>query len=75
MDLTVPYTFYPSALPHWLAWSLFGVALLGALAGSVVAARVRRRWVGVLVFFPILLGLLVLTIIASIAVTFFLHDV
>jgi hypothetical protein len=23
MDLTVPYTFYPLALPHWIAWTLF----------------------------------------------------
>ena len=23
MDLTIPYTFYPIALPHWIAWTLF----------------------------------------------------
>ena len=74
MDLTIPYTFYPSALPHRLAWVLFGVALLGALAASVVVARVKRPWVGVLVFFPILLGLLVVTVIASMVLTFFIHD-
>ena len=74
MDFTIPYTFYPSALPHWLAWSLFGIALLGALAASVVVAKVKRLWVGVLLFFPILLGLLVATIIASMPITFFIHD-
>jgi hypothetical protein len=74
MDLTIPYTFYPSSLPHWLAWNLFGAALLGALTASVVVARVKRLWVSVLVFFPILLGLLVVTIIASMALTFFIHD-
>lgn len=25
MDLTIPYTFYPIALPHWIAWVLFSV--------------------------------------------------
>ena len=74
MDLTIPYTFYPTALPHWLAWNLFGVALLGALAAAVVVARVKRLWVGVLVFFPMLFGLLVVTIIASMVLTFFIHD-
>ena len=74
MDLTIPYTFYPTALPHWLAWNLFGVALLGALTAAVVVARVKRLWVGVLVFFPILFGLLVVTIIASMVLTFFIHD-
>ena len=74
MDLTIPYTFYPTALPHWLAWNLFGVALLGALTAAVVVARVKRLWVGVLVFFPILLGLLVITIVASMVLTFFIHD-
>ena len=74
MDLTIPYTFYPSALPRWLAWNLFGVALLGALAVSIVVARVKRLWAGVLVFFPILLGLLVVTIIVSMVLTFFIHD-
>ena len=28
MDLTVPYTFYPTALPHWIAWMLFLLAML-----------------------------------------------
>ena len=31
MDLTVPYTFYPIALPRWSAWTLFGLALLGGV--------------------------------------------
>ena len=74
MDLTIPYTFYPSALPHWLAWNLFGGALLGALAASAMVARVKRLWAGVLAFFPILLGLLVITIVASMVLTFFIHD-
>lgn len=34
MDLTIPYTFYPIALPHWIAWTLFLVSMLcGAAVG------------------------------------------
>jgi hypothetical protein len=41
MDLTIPYTFYPLALPHWIAWTLFLIAML---AGSAVGmARGRGR--------------------------------
>jgi hypothetical protein len=29
MDLTIPYTFYPLALPHWIAWLLFLLAMAG----------------------------------------------
>lgn len=38
MDLTIPYTFYPIALPHWIAWALF------------------------------------VTVVASMVITFFVHD-
>ncbi|MGH7535679.1 MAG: hypothetical protein ACREMG_08850 [Gemmatimonadales bacterium] len=27
MDLTIPYTFYPTALPGWISWMLFLAAL------------------------------------------------
>jgi len=74
MDLTIPYTFYPTALPHGLAWGLFGVAILGALAASVEIGRVKRPWVGLLVFVPVLLGLLVVTIVGGMVITFFIHD-
>jgi hypothetical protein len=36
MDLTVPYTFYPLALPHWIAWTLFALAVLCGGAFGVV---------------------------------------
>jgi len=36
MDTTIPYTFYPIAVPHWIAWELFMTALAG---GVVVFAR------------------------------------
>jgi hypothetical protein len=29
MDLTIPYTFYPTAMPGWIAWVLFLMATLG----------------------------------------------
>ena len=45
MDLTVPYTFYPIVLPHWIAWMLFLWAMLcGAAVG--VARGLRRGWFG-----------------------------
>ena len=45
MDLTVPYTFYPIALPHRIAWLLFLLALSGGLALGV-ARGLRSGWVG-----------------------------
>jgi hypothetical protein len=32
MDLTIPYTLYPLALPHWIAWTLLLFAMLGGAA-------------------------------------------
>jgi hypothetical protein len=75
MDFTIPYTFYPSVLPHGLEWGLFALAVLGALVTSFGVARVKRPWVGLLLFVPILLGLLIATVVCSIVITFFLHDV
>jgi hypothetical protein len=43
MDLRIPYTFYPIALPHWIAWVFFSAALLGAVATGVIGAR-RGGW-------------------------------
>jgi hypothetical protein len=34
LDLTLPYTFYPLALPHWKAWG--GLFLLTVLGGGAV---------------------------------------
>jgi hypothetical protein len=41
MDLRLPYTFYPIALPHWIAWTLFLSAIVAG-AGIGVVARVTR---------------------------------
>jgi hypothetical protein len=49
MDFTVPYTFYPLALPHWIAWALFLAAVSAGTALGVTTswsrggkARLRR---------------------------------
>jgi len=75
MDLTVPYTFYPTALPHWIAWTLFSVAVAGGVGAAVIQVRRRGRVRGVLVGAISGAGLLIATMIASMVITFFLHDV
>ena len=74
MDLTIPYTFYPVALPHWIAWMLFTVAILGG--GAVgLSQRCRYGWLraaGAAIVGT--LGCLVVTVIASMVITFFIHD-
>ena len=74
MDLTVPYTFYPSALPHWIAWTLFGVAVLGGTAIGIVRG-LRRGWLrGLRAGVVGTLGLLAATMVASMVITFLVHD-
>jgi hypothetical protein len=74
MDLTIPYTFYPIALPHWIAWALFSSALLGAAAIGVLGAR-RDGWQGGLRAGATAGAVLLLaSMIASMVVTFFVHD-
>jgi hypothetical protein len=75
MDLTIPDTFYPSALPHWIGWTLFLFAVGGGAGIGLLRARYRGWRSGV---FSGLTGLLVLlggTMIASMIITFFEHDV
>ena len=74
MDLTIPYTFYPIALPHWMAWTLFLIAVLGAvIIGTVVTAG--RGWFrGVLAGVFSTVVLLAATMMASMVITFFVHD-
>jgi hypothetical protein len=75
MDLTVPYTFYPTALPHWIAWALFLVAIVGGAFVGVQRARLASVASGLLVGLVAGAGLLVATIVASMIITFFVHDV
>jgi len=74
VDLRIPYTFYPVALPHWIAWVLFSLALVcAALAGF---ARGRKGgwstglWTGLMAG----IAALFVTMIASMVITFFVHD-
>ena len=74
MDLTIPYTFYPAALPHWIAWTLFTVAILGGGALGL-SQRSRYGWLrsaGTAIVGT--LGCLVVTVIASMVITFIVHD-
>ena len=74
MDLTVPYTFYPTALPHWIAWTLFVFAMVGGSVVGVTRAQARGwisgLWSGALAG----VGFLAATMILSMIITFFVHD-
>jgi hypothetical protein len=74
LDLTLPYTFYPIALPHWIAWGLFLLAMLGGAAVGV-ARGVGRGWlIGIRAGLLGGVALLVATMVASVVITFFVHD-
>ena len=74
MDLTIPYTFYPLALPHWIAWMLFlGAMLCGAAVGVARGLRwgwLRGTWAAILGT----VAFLAATMIASMVITFLVHD-
>jgi hypothetical protein len=74
MDLTVPYTFYPFGLPHWIAWTLFLLALLCGAAVAVVHVLRRGWWRGLRIGALSTLGFLATTMVASMVITFFVHD-
>jgi hypothetical protein len=74
MDLTIPYTFYPLALPHWIAWTLFLLALLDGAAFGIARAQ-KAGWLGgILTGLVGIIGFLAVTMIASMVITFFVHD-
>ena len=70
MDLAIPYTFYPIALPHWMAWALFLLAMLGGVATGVARGRVRGGMSGVRAGLVGGVGLLLATMLASMVITF-----
>ena len=73
MDLTLPYTLYPTVLPHWAAWVFFLFAIMTAIGLSAMIARARKPWVGLAVFAPVLVGLLIFTMVCSGVVAFIIH--
>ena len=73
MDLTLPYTLYPTALPHWIAWLLFLLAITGGVVVGVRRLRTSGWTSGGLVGLASTMGLLFVTIIASMVITFFIH--
>ena len=74
MDLTIPYTFYPMALPHGIAWLLFLAAVLGGGAAGFARGRSRGRTSGIAVGVISCVALLAMTMVASMVITFFVHD-
>ena len=73
MDLAIPYTFYPIALPHWMAWALFLLAMLGGVATGVARGRVRGGMRGVGAGLVGGGGLLFATLLESLFITFFVR--
>ena len=74
MDLTIPYTFYPLALPHWIAWTLFTLAIVSGGAMGL-SQRSRYGWLraaGAAIVST--LGCLFASVIASMVITFVVHD-
>jgi hypothetical protein len=47
MDLSIPHTFYPTALPGWIAWVLFLFAMLIGASIALVRGRSRGWFSGV----------------------------
>lgn len=74
MDLTIPYTFYPLALPHWIAWILFLLAMLGGAAVGMTRALTAGWLRGTVTGVIGAIGCLAATMIVSMVITFLLHD-
>ena len=74
MDLTIPYTFYPTALPHRLAWLFFSLAVGGSLVVCLALAARKKTRLSLLLFFPLLIVLLFVSMLGSGLVMFFIHD-
>jgi hypothetical protein len=74
MDFTVPYTFYPVALPHWLAWLLFLLAILAGTTVGMTRGLKRGMLQGVLAGGFGVAAFLLVTMVASMVIVFFMHD-
>ena len=72
--LTIPYSFYPIALPHRVAWLLFLLALAGGVVLGIARGR-RSGWLaGALAALLGGVGLLLISMVAGMVITFFVHD-
>jgi hypothetical protein len=74
VDLTIPYTFYPVALPHWIAWVLFLIAIAGGAIAGITRGRAGGLVRGSVAALIVGVGLLIGTAVASMVITFFVHD-
>ncbi len=75
MNFAIPYTFYPSALPDWISWMLFGSVIAGSVFGSWILSRFRSPTYGILALLPLILVLLLLSTLLSAVIMFFIHGV
>lgn len=74
MDLTIPYTFYPLALPHWMAWGLFLTVVAGGTAIGVLRGRAGGWRAGLRSGLLGGLAFLAASMLASMVIAFFVHD-
>ena len=74
VDLTIPYTFYPIALPHWVAWVLFLIAIAGGGVAGIARGRAGGLVRGIVAALIVGAGSLIGTVVASMVITFFVHD-
>ena len=74
MDLTIPYTFYPLALPHWMAWALFLTVVAGGTAIGLIRGRSGGWGAGLRSGLFGGVALLAASMLASMVIAFFVHD-
>jgi hypothetical protein len=74
MDLTIPYTFYPIALPGWIAWTLFLSAIAGGIGVGVARGRGRGWLAGLRAGTAGVVCFLAATMVAPMIIAFFVHD-
>lgn len=74
MDWSIPRTFYPVALPSPWMWAFFALACLAAIIGIDVTIKVKGISTGLLLSVPIAAAMLFASMIASMVVMFFVHD-
>jgi formate-dependent nitrite reductase membrane component NrfD len=74
MDWTIPYTFYPMALPGWISWVLFLIAIAGGCFTGFFIARRRGWYLRILALLTSTVAFLFASMVISMVITFFVHD-